>query len=151
MRRGGLLVLLVAQCALAFRAETPLRPGSKALRSTAPALKAAGSPATLTAQAPESVRPASTSVAGATALVAGTTIGAGILALPAKTLEGGFGPSAVLLIAAWAYMAATALLIAEGATLRLDHTTSGLRATQSQPRCRTTLSSPDRDLRPQST
>jgi tyrosine-specific transport protein len=75
-------------------------------------LKATESPA-LSSQLPESLRPASTSVAGATALVAGTTIGAGILALPAKTLEAGFGPSAVLLTAAWAYMAASALLIAE--------------------------------------
>jgi len=56
---------------------------------------------------------ASISVAGATALVAGTTVGAGILALPAKTIEAGFGPSAVALVVAWAYMAASALLIAE--------------------------------------
>ena len=59
------------------------------------------------------LRPASISEVGATALVAGTTIGAGILALPAKTIEAGFGPSAIALTAAWAYMAATALLIAE--------------------------------------
>ena len=62
---------------------------------------------------PDVLRPATTSVAGATALVAGTTIGAGILALPAKTLEAGFAPSAVVLVGAWAYMAASALLIAE--------------------------------------
>jgi len=56
---------------------------------------------------------ATTSVVGATALVAGTTVGAGILALPAKTLEAGFGPASVALLGAWAYMAVSALLIAE--------------------------------------
>ena len=56
---------------------------------------------------------ATTSVIGATALVAGTTVGAGILALPAKTLEAGFGPATFALIGAWAYMAVSALLIAE--------------------------------------
>ncbi|KAL1520448.1 hypothetical protein AB1Y20_022030 [Prymnesium parvum] len=50
---------------------------------------------------------------GATALVAGTTIGAGIIALPAKTIGAGFAPSAAALVLAWAYMAASALLIAE--------------------------------------
>ena len=53
------------------------------------------------------------SVLGATALVAGTTIGAGVLALPAKTLAAGFAPSAAALVGAWAYMCATGLLIAE--------------------------------------
>ena len=54
-----------------------------------------------------------TSVLDATLLVAGTTVGAGILALPAKTVAAGFGPSTVALIGAWAYMAASGLLIAE--------------------------------------
>ena len=53
------------------------------------------------------------SVLGATALVAGTTIGAGVLALPATTLQAGFAPSAAALVGAWAYMCATGLLIAE--------------------------------------
>ena len=36
------------------------------------------------------------SLAGAISLVAGTTIGAGVLALPAKTIAAGFAPSAFL-------------------------------------------------------
>ena len=58
-------------------------------------------------------RVATTSVVGATALVAGTTVGAGILALPAKTIEAGFGPASLALLGSWAYMAVSALLIAE--------------------------------------
>tara|TARA_B110001452_G_scaffold226443_1_gene200835 strand:- start:297 stop:848 length:552 start_codon:yes stop_codon:yes gene_type:complete len=50
---------------------------------------------------------------GATALVAGTTVGAGVLALPAKTLAAGFLPSSGMLFASWVYMAASGLLIAE--------------------------------------
>lgn len=53
------------------------------------------------------------SLAGAISLVAGTTIGAGVLALPAKTIAAGFAPSALGLCCAWVYMSATALLIAE--------------------------------------
>lgn len=53
------------------------------------------------------------SVLGSTALVAGTTVGAGILALPAVTLPSGVVPSTVLLIAVWIYALVSALLIAE--------------------------------------
>ena len=52
-------------------------------------------------------------VLGSAALVAGTTVGAGILALPAKTLAAGLAPTATLLLGGWAFMAATGLLIAE--------------------------------------
>jgi tyrosine-specific transport protein len=45
--------------------------------------------------------------------VAGTTVGAGILALPAETSAAGFGAAAPALCAAWAYSAATGLLLAE--------------------------------------
>lgn len=57
--------------------------------------------------------PATSSLLGAIALVAGTTIGAGILALPAKTLEAGFAPSTAALLAAWAFMTTSGLLVAE--------------------------------------
>jgi tyrosine-specific transport protein len=53
------------------------------------------------------------STLGAAALVAGTTIGAGILALPTATAASGFLPSSAGLIAAWAYMTMSGLLIAE--------------------------------------
>ena len=55
---------------------------------------------------------ATTSVVGATR-AGGWDDSAGILALPAKTLEAGFGPASVALIGSWAYMAVCALLIAE--------------------------------------
>lgn len=53
------------------------------------------------------------SLLGCTALVAGTTVGAGILALPAVTLPSGVVPSTVTLIAVWLYALASGLLIAE--------------------------------------
>jgi amino acid permease len=42
-----------------------------------------------------------------------TTVGAGILALPASTLKAGFVPSSVALVGAWLYMVISGLLIAE--------------------------------------
>lgn len=53
------------------------------------------------------------SVLNAIVLVAGTTVGAGILALPAVTQPAGFVPSTVALTGAWIYMAITGLFIAE--------------------------------------
>ncbi|MDB9318551.1 amino acid permease [Nodularia spumigena] len=53
------------------------------------------------------------SVWGNTALIAGTTVGAGILALPAVTLPSGVVPSTVLLIAVWIYTVISGLLLAE--------------------------------------
>lgn len=50
---------------------------------------------------------------GGILLVAGTTIGAGMLAVPVVTSFAGFFPSAVLLILFWAYMCYTALLTLE--------------------------------------
>ncbi|EOD18232.1 hypothetical protein EMIHUDRAFT_447986, partial [Emiliania huxleyi CCMP1516] len=57
--------------------------------------------------------PPTSSLAGAIALVAGTTVGAGILALPAKTLAAGIVPTTGTLLASWVYMASSGLLIAE--------------------------------------
>ncbi|MDZ8223239.1 amino acid permease [Nostoc sp. ChiVER01] len=53
------------------------------------------------------------SVLGNTALIAGTTVGAGILALPAVTLPSGIVPSTSGLIAVWLYALVSGLLIAE--------------------------------------
>jgi tyrosine-specific transport protein len=53
------------------------------------------------------------SVLGSTALIAGTTVGAGILALPAVTLPSGILPSTSALIAVWLYALISGLLIAE--------------------------------------
>lgn len=50
---------------------------------------------------------------GGILLVAGTTIGAGMLALPVATGFAGFLPSVILLLLFWAYMTYTALLVLE--------------------------------------
>ncbi len=61
------------------------------------------------------------SILGSTALIAGTTVGAGILALPAVTISSGVVPSTVLMIGAWVYALVAGLLIAEATvnTMRL--------------------------------
>ncbi|XP_057441465.1 uncharacterized protein LOC130733339 isoform X2 [Lotus japonicus] len=53
------------------------------------------------------------SLSSAIFLVAGTTVGAGILAIPAVTQEAGFLASAVTCIFCWAFMVVTGLLVAE--------------------------------------
>ena len=52
-------------------------------------------------------------IVGGTLLVAGTTIGAGMLALPVVTGQAGFIPSAVLFVVYWIYMTYSALLTLE--------------------------------------
>lgn len=56
---------------------------------------------------------------GGVLLVAGTAIGAGMIALPITSGRGGFVPSIVLLLACWVYMTITAFLFLE-ATLWLE-------------------------------
>eukprot|EP00186_Timspurckia_oligopyrenoides_P005001 CAMPEP_0182450600 /NCGR_PEP_ID=MMETSP1172-20130603/42386_1 /TAXON_ID=708627 /ORGANISM="Timspurckia oligopyrenoides, Strain CCMP3278" /LENGTH=533 /DNA_ID=CAMNT_0024648267 /DNA_START=128 /DNA_END=1732 /DNA_ORIENTATION=+ len=53
------------------------------------------------------------SVIGMTALIAGTTIGAGCLAIPAVSYSTGFLPSSTALFLAWLYMLSAGLLLAE--------------------------------------
>ncbi|KAG0551890.1 hypothetical protein BDA96_01G462100 [Sorghum bicolor] len=53
------------------------------------------------------------SVAGAVALIVGTSIGSGILAVPQRTAPAGFVPSAACMVTCWAFLVAEALLIAE--------------------------------------
>lgn len=59
------------------------------------------------------------SVIGATSLVAGTMVGAGILALPAATAPVGFLPSTAAMGIGWLYMTMSGLLIAELSINRL--------------------------------
>lgn len=59
------------------------------------------------------------SVLGATLLVAGTSIGGGMLALPVATGISGFFPSLLMMVIGWAFMTTTALLLAE-ATLWME-------------------------------
>ena len=53
--------------------------------------------------------------ASAAALIAGTTVGAGVLALPAATAGAGFAASTGVLCGSWVFMAAAGLLVAEAA------------------------------------
>ena len=53
------------------------------------------------------------SVVSSSALIAGTTVGAGVLALPAVTYPAGVIPSTVLMVSAWLYMLVSGLLVAE--------------------------------------
>lgn len=53
------------------------------------------------------------SVFSSAALIAGTTVGAGILALPLVTTPAGLVPSTVLMVLSWLYMLVSGLLIAE--------------------------------------
>lgn len=59
------------------------------------------------------------SLLGATALVAGTSVGAGILAIPSATAPVGFLPSTAAMGVAWCYMTMSGLLIAELSINRL--------------------------------
>jgi amino acid permease len=43
----------------------------------------------------------------------GTAVGPGILGLPAATLHAGLIPSSVMIVAVWAYVMASILLVAE--------------------------------------
>jgi len=52
-------------------------------------------------------------ILGAALLIAGGTVGAGIVALPITTAPAGFLPSAAALVAGWAFMYSTALLVVE--------------------------------------
>lgn len=53
------------------------------------------------------------SLLSAVLLIAGTTVGAGILAIPSVTQESGFLASSVACIGCWLYMAGSGLLVAE--------------------------------------
>ena len=70
------------------------------------------SPSNLTSEAGDSAS-SSGNIFSSAALVAGTTVGAGILALPAATLPVGFLPSSALMLGSWLYMVVSGLLIAE--------------------------------------
>ena len=60
--------------------------------------------------------------ASAAALIAGTTVGAGVLALPAATASAGFAASTGVLCGSWVFMAAAGLLVAEAAAAVAERT-----------------------------
>ena len=111
--RGAVTVwalLVVLHCGACRPAEKgSLRPGT-ALR-----LKQRGVefPVVATQSAPQGKRPSDKETWSAIALVAGTTVGAGILALPKTTAAPGFVPSSLALVGVWIFMASSGLLIAE--------------------------------------
>uniref|UniRef100_A0A0E0CY67 Tyrosine-specific transport protein n=1 Tax=Oryza meridionalis TaxID=40149 RepID=A0A0E0CY67_9ORYZ len=53
------------------------------------------------------------SVVGAAALVVGTSIGSGILAVPQRTAPAGFVPSAACMVTCWAFLVIEALILVE--------------------------------------
>ena len=72
------------------------------------------------------------SIFSSATLIAGTTVGAGILALPLVTTPAGLLPSTVLMILSWLYMLLSGLLIAEAnlqVMERIGHAQVGLLAT----------------------
>lgn len=75
------------------------------------AARVAAASAPVPPSAPHNAPPAA--VWGAFALVAGNTVGAGVLALPEETRAAGFVPATTALLAAWAFAVVTGLLLAE--------------------------------------
>lgn len=61
----------------------------------------------------DSVTRVAGNVASAVALVAGTTLGAGMLALPIVLRDAGFVPSTVVILACWAFFACSGLCVLE--------------------------------------
>jgi Tryptophan/tyrosine permease family len=53
------------------------------------------------------------SVASAVALITGTTVGAGVLALPTATAAAGWVPSTLAMVAAWLLLTTSGLLLSE--------------------------------------
>lgn len=62
------------------------------------------------------------SVLAAAALISGTTVGAGVLALPQATAEAGFLPSTMAMLTSYVYMTMSGLLIAELTLNRMGQT-----------------------------
>ena len=76
----------------------------------------AGAAAAAPAPAPpgEAGATVATGLFGAVALITGSTIGAGMLALPAVTAPAGIVPTSLSLVACWALLTLDALLLAGG-------------------------------------
>ncbi|GJP52359.1 hypothetical protein CLOM_g11482 [Closterium sp. NIES-68] len=64
-------------------------------------------------EAASSSRSGGGTILGAVALIIGTSVGAGVLALPSETAPAGVFPSSFVLIACWAFLCLEALLLAE--------------------------------------
>ena len=102
MTRQRILLLAAAYASHALQTPTTRIVKHSGVRAT-PVVDAAEAPA------------ADMSDASAAALIAGTTVGAGVLALPAATAGAGFAASTGVLCGSWVFMAAAGLLVAEAA------------------------------------
>ena len=102
MTRQRILLLAAAYASHALQTPTTRIVKHSGVRAT-PVVDAAEAPA------------ADMSDASAAALIAGTTVGAGVLALPAATAGAGFAASTAVLCSSWVFMAAAGLLVAEAA------------------------------------
>jgi amino acid permease len=85
---------------------------SSAAASLLSAARAAAASSSTSSPSPSSSS-SSNSVLSAVALIVGSSVGAGVLALPAVSAPAGFAPSATALVGVWALLTAEALLIAE--------------------------------------
>ncbi|GJP52358.1 hypothetical protein CLOM_g11481 [Closterium sp. NIES-68] len=63
--------------------------------------------------APPASRSGGGTILGAVTLIIGSSVGAGVLALPSETAPAGFFPSSTVLIGCWAFLVLQALLLAE--------------------------------------
>jgi len=104
MIRQRILLLAVAYASQALQTPTTRIVKHSGVRAT-PVVDAAEAP----------LPAADMSDASAAALIAGTTVGAGVLALPAATAGAGFAASTGVLLGSWVFMAAAGLLVAEAA------------------------------------
>ncbi|CAI5998075.1 unnamed protein product [Closterium sp. NIES-65] len=62
---------------------------------------------------PPASRSGGGTILGAVTLIIGSSVGAGVLALPSETAPAGFFPSSMVLIGCWAFLVLEALLLAE--------------------------------------
>merc|ERR1719217_1964606 len=104
MIRQRILLLAVAYASQALQTPTTRIVKHSGVRAT-PVVDAAEAP----------LPAADMSDASAAALIAGTTVGAGVLALPAATAGAGFAASTGVLCGSWLLMVIAALLVAEAA------------------------------------
>jgi len=120
MKSGTLLLAAAATAATALRALPPLSPTTPrctlCVQRVAPLrLAATTPPASADDSADELMQPGD-----AAALVAGTAIGGGFLALPAVTSQLGFFPSAAALVGVWAFLALTGIAFVEAVATALE-------------------------------
>lgn len=122
MRSSGALFLFACTAATtttALRALPPLAPMPRFTlcggRAAPPHLAASTPSAAADDAGDELMRPGD-----ASALVAGTAIGGGFLALPAVTSQLGFLPSAAALVGVWAFLAMTGIAFVEAVATALE-------------------------------